>query len=179
MADEVRQKRRYGRVSLSRAQTVIRSVIPVASLALLYLILFLSSDESHTLFYGIFAAAALVFLLFIRSEHYTSLLLCLRGPSRADRERILQTAVDHKPDFIFAGAGMTTLSPKVSEAMQLVFPGRARLEQALQSEPLPDLERADTDTLLILLKYATILPAEEKVLCFQEAIIYTLKRRSV
>ena len=178
MVGAFRQTRKYGRVFLSRAQTVIRSAIAVAALALLLLIASLS-DESDGLYYGVFAAAVVIFLLFMRSAPDTNLFFYLRGPSRADRERILQTAIRHKPDFIFADAGMTTLSPEVSAAMQLVFPGRARLEQALEAKPLPDLEQADTDTLLVLLKYATILPADEAVLSFQEAIIYILKRRGV
>ena len=179
LVDEFKQRRSYGRVFLSTAQRIKRTAITVSAFALLFLISFLSSGAFHSLFDGIFLTAGLVLLLFFRSEHYTNLLLYLRGPSEADRKRILQMAVRHKPDYIFADAGMTTLSPEVSEAMRLVFPGRARLEQALEAKTLPDLEQADTDALLVLLKYATILPEDEAVLSFREAIIHTLKRWGV
>lgn len=179
LVDEFKQRRSYGRVFLSTAQRIKRTAITVSAFALLFLISFLSSGAFHSLFDGIFLAAGLVLLLFFRSEHYTNLLFYLRGPSEADRKRILQMAVNHKPDYIFADADMTVLSPEVSEAMRLVFPGRARLEQALEAKTLPDLEQADTDALLVLLKYATILPEDEAVLSFREAIIHTLKRWGV
>lgn len=74
-------------------------------------------------------------------------------------QRLLQTAAAHEPPYIYLDPAMTTLDPAVIAAMQRVFPGcdgAAPLDTVLAAQPQPELKTIDTDTLLVLLKYATV-----------------------
>ena len=74
-------------------------------------------------------------------------------------QRLLQTAAAHEPPYIYLDPAMTTLDPAVIAAMQRVFPGcdgAAPLDTVLAAQPQPEPKNVDTDTLLVLLKYATV-----------------------
>ena len=74
-------------------------------------------------------------------------------------QRIFHAAAAHEPPYIYLDPAMTTLDPAVIAAMQRVFPGcdgAAPLDTVLAAQPQPEPKNVDTDTLLVLLKYATV-----------------------
>jgi len=100
-------------------------------------------------------------------------------------QRFLQMAAAHEPLYIYLDPAMTTLDPTVTAAMQRVFPGcdgTAPLDAVLVSRPQPELQSVDTDTLLVLLKYATVAdPAAglPRIRTLQSAIIAELAERGI
>ena len=100
-------------------------------------------------------------------------------------QRLLQTAAAHEPEYIYLDPAMTTLDPAVIAAMQRVFPGCAGtepLDTVLASQPQPELQMIDTDTLLVLLKYATVCdPAavQPRIQALNHAILTELTARGI
>ena len=100
-------------------------------------------------------------------------------------QRLLQTAAAHEPPYIYLDPAMTTLDPAVIAAMQRVFPGCAGTEPmdtVLASQPQPELKTVDTDTLLVLLKYATVCdPAavQPRIQALNHAILTELVERGI
>ena len=100
-------------------------------------------------------------------------------------QRIFQAAAAHEPPYIYLDPDMTTLDPLVTAAMRRVFPGYldgTSLDAALLSQPQPELQTVDTDTLLVLLKFAmTTDPAAAmvRVRTLQSAILTELAERGI
>ena len=100
-------------------------------------------------------------------------------------QRFLQMAAAHEPPYIYLDPAMTTLDPAVNAAMQCVFPGcngAAPLDAVLASQEMPALQSVDTDTLLVLLKYATVAdPAAglPRIRALNQAILTELAERGL
>ena len=100
-------------------------------------------------------------------------------------QRFLQMAAAHEPPYIYLDPAMTTLDPAVTAAMQRVFPGcdgTAPLDAVLASQEMPALQSVDTDTLLVLLKYATVVdPAAglPRIRALNQAILTELAERGL
>lgn len=100
-------------------------------------------------------------------------------------QRLLQTAAAHEPPYIYLDPAMTTLDHAVIAAMQRVFPGCAGTEPmdtVLASQQQPELRGVDTDTLLVLLKYATVCdPANvtPRIQALNHAILTELAQRGI
>lgn len=100
-------------------------------------------------------------------------------------QRIFQAAAEHEPPYIYLDPAMTTLDPAVIAAMQRVFPGcdgAAPLDTVLASQQQPELRGVDTDTLLVLLKYATVCdPANvtPRIQALNHAILTELAERGI
>ena len=100
-------------------------------------------------------------------------------------QRFLQMAAAHEPPYVFLDPAMTTLALAVTAAMQRVFPGcdsAARLDAVLASNPQPELQSVDTDTLLVLLKYAAVCdPAAglPRIQTLNQAILKELAQRGI
>ena len=100
-------------------------------------------------------------------------------------QRLLQMAAVHEPPYIYLDPAMTALDPAVIAAMQRVFPGyssTAPLDAVLASQPIPALQSIDTDTLLVLLKYATVAdPAAglPRIQTLNQAILTELAERGL
>lgn len=99
--------------------------------------------------------------------------------------RLQLAAAAHEPEYIYLDPAMTTLDPVVIAAMQRVFPGcdsAARLDAVLASNPQPELQSVDADTLLILLKYAAVCdPAAglPRIQTLNQAILKELAQRGI
>ena len=100
-------------------------------------------------------------------------------------QRFLQMAAAHEPPYVFLDPAMTTLDPAVTAAMQRVFPGCSgaeSLDAVLASQEMPALQSVDTDTLLVLLKYATVAdPAAglPRIRALNQAILTELAERGL
>lgn len=100
-------------------------------------------------------------------------------------QRLLRAAASHEPPYIYLDPAMTTLDPAVTAAMRRVFPGVSgteSLDAVLASQPQPELRSADTDTLLVLLKYTTVCdPAavQPRIRSLQSAIMEVLTERGL
>lgn len=107
------------------------------------------------------------------------------GVDAETAQRLIQTAAAHEPAYIYLDPAMTTLNPAVIAAVQRIFPGCAGtepLDGLLASQPQPVLRGADTDTLLVLLKYATVCdPANgvPQIRTLQNAILKELAERGM
>ena len=100
-------------------------------------------------------------------------------------QRLQLAAEAHEPEYIYLDPARTTLDPAVIAAMQRVFPGcdgAAPLDTVLASQPQPELKTVDTDTLLVLLKYATVCdPANvtPRIQALNHAILTELTARGI
>ena len=100
-------------------------------------------------------------------------------------KRLQLAAAAHEPEYIYLDPARTTLDPAVIAAMQRAFPGcdsAARLDAVLASNPQPELQSVDTDTLLVLLKYATVCDPEAvmpRIQTLNQAILKELAERGI